>query len=98
MVYVDDMAARYGRMTMCHMLADTTDELLAMADKIGVSRRWLQKPGTVQEHFDVCKSKRALAVRAGAQEVTMRDMGILIAGKRASGTMQMRHRQAQPGA
>lgn len=25
------------------MLADTTDELLAMADRIGVQRKWIQK-------------------------------------------------------
>ena len=69
MVYVDDMFAAYGRMKMCHMLADTTDELLAMADKIGVARKWLQKPGTALEHFDVCAAKRALAIAHGAQQI-----------------------------
>jgi len=83
MVYVDDMQASYGRMKMCHMLADTTAELLAMADSIGVSRRWLQKQGTPHEHFDVCASKRAAAVRSGAVEITMRDMALLIRRKRA---------------
>jgi len=56
-------------MMMCHMYADSTEELLAMADRIGVARKWIQYPGTYKEHFDVCKSKRALAVQDGAIEV-----------------------------
>ena len=68
-VYVDDMRAQFGRMVMCHMVADTTAELLAMADTIGVARRWLQHAGTPKEHFDIALSKRALAIKAGAIEV-----------------------------
>lgn len=68
-VYVDNMAAGFGRMKMCHMIADTTEELLAMADKIGVQRKWLQYPGSYKEHFDIAKSKRAIAVAAGAIEI-----------------------------
>lgn len=68
-VYVDDMRAPLGRMVMCHLMADTTEELLAMADRIGVQRRWLQHPGTPKEHFDISLGKRALAVAAGAIEV-----------------------------
>ena len=74
-VYVDNMRAPYGRMIMCHMIADTTEELLAMADRIGVARKWLQHPGTSREHFDIALSKRALAVQAGAQEITWRELG-----------------------
>ena len=74
MVYVDDMARPYGRMVMCHMAADTSAELVAMAERIGVNRRWIQKRGSVWEHFDICKTKRALAVKAGAIEVTRREM------------------------
>lgn len=73
-VYVDDMRAPYGRMVMCHMAADTREELIAMADRIGVARKWLQKRGTWQEHFDICLSMRALAVRCGAIEVTRKEL------------------------
>lgn len=73
-VYVDDMECRYGRMVMCHMAADSTAELLAMADRVGVARRWLQCPGTWKEHFDVCLSKREAAVAAGAVQLTAGDL------------------------
>lgn len=56
-------------MLMCHLMADSSVELLAMADSIGVQRKWIQKAGTPEEHFDICKSKRVLAVRAGAIEI-----------------------------
>ena len=81
-VYVDDMQAPYRGMKMCHMMADTTEELVAMADKIGVARKWIQKAGTPMEHFDIAMSKRKLAVEAGAQEVTQRHLGLLIGAKR----------------
>lgn len=68
-VYIDNARIPYGRMRMCHMAADTTVELLAMADRIGVKRRWLQQAGTPREHFDVCLKKRAAAIAAGAIEV-----------------------------
>ena len=83
-VYVDDMQAPLGRMKMCHMVADSTDELLAMADRIGVARRWLQKAGTWQEHFDIALSKRRLAVAAGAVEVSRMDLGRLLRSRRQS--------------
>lgn len=68
-VYVDASLYSYGRMTMCHMIADTPDELHAMADKIGVARRWFQAPpGASFWHYDIAKVKRALAVTAGALE------------------------------
>ena len=73
-VYVDNMEAGFGRMIMCHMMADSTDELIAMAGRIGVQRKWIQKPGNRFEHFDICKAKRALAVKNGAIEMTMQEM------------------------
>jgi len=73
-VYVDDMRAHFGRLVMCHMVADTEAELLAMADRIGVARRWHQYPGTPRSHFDIAMSKRKLAVGAGAVEITWREL------------------------
>jgi hypothetical protein len=69
MVYVDDMNAPFLRMKMCHLVADTTKELLAMVDKIGVQRKWIQNPGTWREHFDICLSKKKLAIKYGAKEI-----------------------------
>jgi hypothetical protein len=73
MVYVDNFNAPFGRMKMCHMVADTTDELLAMVDKIGVARKWIQYPGTYNEHFDICLSKKKKALEAGAKEIHFRE-------------------------
>lgn len=85
-VYVDDMQAGFGRMKMCHMIADSTAELLAMADEIGVARRWIQKAGTPHEHFDVCLAKRRLAVAHGAKEITQRELGQKIFERRCQWT------------
>lgn len=75
MVYVDDMRAPYGRMVLCHMVADSTAELRAMADRIGLQYRWIQHVGTAAEHFDISLQARAKAVKAGAREVTRRQLG-----------------------
>lgn len=73
-VYVDDMRAPYGRMTMCHMVADTEAELHAMADAIGVNRRWYQYPHKSRyPHYDISLGKRALAVANGAKEISVRE-------------------------
>lgn len=68
-VYVDASLYGYGRMTMCHMIADTPAELHEMADRIGVARRWFQAPPKASFwHYDIAKSKRALAIEHGAIE------------------------------
>ena len=75
MVYVDDMNTKFGRMIMCHMMADSTEELLEMADKIGVQKKWIQYPGTPKEHFDISLGKKKLAIQNGAKEITWREIG-----------------------
>ena len=66
-VYVDRAANAFGRMSMSHMIADTPEELHAMADRIGLQRQWFQAPPKASFwHYDIAQSKRALAVKAGA--------------------------------
>jgi hypothetical protein len=81
-VYVDDAFIPYGRMKMCHMIADTTEELLRMADRINVDRRHIQKQGTANEHFDVSKARRERAVYLGAKEISTRELVDRIRAKR----------------
>jgi len=52
----------------CHMMADTIDELHAMADRIGMKRRWFQNHASMA-HYDLgTHGMRARAVAAGAIE------------------------------
>lgn len=81
MIYIDNYNAAFGNMTMCHMVADTTEELLSMADTIGVNRKWIQYPGTYNEHFDICLSKKKKALAAGAIEISARDYASFANGK-----------------
>lgn len=81
-VYIDDMRAPYGRMIMCHMMADTTEELIDMAVRIGMRRNWIQSAGKPNEHFDVSLSRRRLAIQLGAVEVTTRDLIKIIVQRR----------------
>lgn len=74
-VYVDTMRAPFGRMIMCHMFADDIDDLHAMAHRIGVSRRWFQTPPKASwDHYDICLSKKALAIAYGAVELPYREL------------------------
>lgn len=86
-VYVDDMQAQFGRMKMCHMLADTDEELHAMADKIGVQRKWHQSPPKHDSHYDIALSKRALAVAAGAILITWKQAGAMNFHRRVTGQL-----------
>jgi len=74
-VYVDDVRHPFGNMVMCHLWADTLEEVLAMVDRIGVQRRWIQghpelSIGKAKQaswlHFDITLSKKRLAIDAGA--------------------------------
>lgn len=82
-VYVDNARMPYRGMVMCHMLADTFDELDGMAVAIGMKREWLQRRPVL--HYDVPLFRRKLAVEAGAVEVGRRELAHLIRKLRAGG-------------
>ena len=87
-VYVDDVRHPYGRMIMCHMWADSLPELLAMADAIGLERRWLQQPPKASwVHFDVSLGVKAKALARGA--ILTDKYGPLEHEARMSGNEQM---------
>lgn len=88
-VYVDDMyrhaIGRFRRMKMSHMIADSDDELHAMADRIGVSRRWHQGPPQHDSHYDVSMSMRERAIAAGAVAISLRELACMSTCRRFYG-------------
>jgi hypothetical protein len=62
---------------------------MEMADRIGVARRWIQHAGTPLEHFDICLSKRALAVQAGAREIDVRETAAIVRRKREEAAREL---------
>ena len=71
-VYVDRAQYKFRRMIMCHMIADTLEELHDMAEKIGMKREWFQPQSF--PHYDVCKMRRKKAIDLGAIEVSDREL------------------------
>ena len=76
-VYVDKAKNKYRRgMLMSHMFADTLAELHAMADHLGLRRKWFQ--GQKTPHYDICQTKRKLAMQAGAVVIERYQVVMLI--------------------
>ncbi len=77
-IYVDDMqrqASVGGRAARwSHLIADTSEELFTFARTLGLSRSWVQKPGTFREHFDVTEGMRAKAIAYGAIPISYFDL------------------------
>lgn len=81
-VYIDKMNAKYKRMIMCHMFADSEDELKEIACKIGVNTKWIQYPGTYRVHFDICLAMKEKALSLGAVEITHSQLRVLLKKKK----------------
>lgn len=74
---------------MYHMLSDIPGsdggrELRDFALSLGFRERWVQYPGGYREHFDVTeRDARAILARGGARLISNRELGALLAMKRA---------------
>ncbi len=81
-VYVDDMyrspLGQFGRMKMSHMIATDEAELHAMAECLGLARRWHQHAGSPKSHYDISQSKRGLALQRGAIEISVRQCAQMV--------------------
>lgn len=86
-VYVDPIVVYSGqkhsvfRNGSCHMIADSTEELIEMALAIGLRSKWIQDAGTPLEHFDLSVSRRMEALKHGAQEISFRELAMKIEAK-----------------
>jgi len=63
-------AKKHGR-RWCHMVSDRSfEELHEFAQRLGLRRSWFQR-----DHYDLTPGMRAKAVRFGAEEVTLHELG-----------------------
>lgn len=71
-VYVDSLMNWGWRLgASCHLIADSTEELIEFALSIGLKEKWIQDKNIV--HFDLTASRRVKAVKSGAIELDRKD-------------------------
>ena len=68
-VYVDDAVTLWRGRRWAHLMADTLDELHAMAERLGVPRRAFQDKRS-GAHYDIDSTMRETALRLGAEPVS----------------------------
>ncbi|MEJ6002532.1 DUF4031 domain-containing protein [Paucibacter soli] len=85
---MDDFEIEWRGMKMSHMIADSDEELHAMAAKIGVQRRWWQSPEkTSGSHYDICLSMKAKAIKLGAIAITDRQCASMNRRRQVTGVL-----------
>ena len=79
MVYVDDSKHPYKGMMMCHMIADSLEELHHMARLLRLRKFFQDKPG--KPHYDLGENKRAKAIELGAKEISEKELVTILKEK-----------------
>ena len=74
MIFIDDVRLTYGKTKICHAVAETTDELLAVANAIDVEPHHIKGEGTRYEFLVVPWDKRKEVLKHNATEVTIRGL------------------------
>ncbi len=69
MVFVDAAINRWNKKLWCHLTADSLTELHEFADRLNLKREWFQNHKLIP-HYDITKSKRAIAIKLGAIAIT----------------------------
>ncbi len=67
----------------CHLLADTREELHAMADAVGMPR-WTFQDHPWRWHYDLPAHLRPAAIERGARAVLLHDVGALLRRRKAA--------------
>lgn len=83
MIYVDEAIYPFRGRMWCHLFTDDADveKLHRFAQAIGLKRAWFQdRPGF--PHYDLSLSRRMMAVRNGAKEVTAEQMVAIVQAAR----------------
>lgn len=87
-VYVDDSVHLWRGQRWAHLMADTLDELHAMAERLGIPRHAFQNK-TSGTHYDVTTELRAAAIGLGSVAISRhRDRALVravIANAKAQG-------------
>ena len=69
-VYIDTLMNPYKGKKVCHMIADTEDELISMILTVGGKMENQLDAGTADSRFDVNERQRELALENGAIEIS----------------------------
>ena len=83
-------------MSMSHLLADSTEELEAIAAELGLKAEWMQHRGEPSEHYDVSQSVKRRALKLGAVQVKPRDLVAIIRARRGGGVPSLRPPESRP--